>query len=103
MDRALAPVLRITFPKPGFFLVDVRVTIALDGAPVYDGSFLGGVDLSGAVAPGMHTVTVRIHLEPFVRERVYAVEVPPGRGVTCELEYSRFWGNFTKKPKLIPW
>jgi hypothetical protein len=103
MDRALAPVLRIVFPKPGFFLVDVRMTIGLDGGIVYDGGFLGGVDVSGAVAPGMHTVTTRIDIGGFARERVYPVTVPPGRGLTVELAYSRFWGNFTKTPKLTAW
>jgi hypothetical protein len=94
-------VLRIVFPKPGFFLTDVRTIVMLDGGVVYDGSFLGGIDISGGVAPGIHTVTTRIELGVFARERSYAVEVPTGRSVTLHLEYSRFWGNFSKSPKIV--
>ncbi len=92
--------LRIVFPKPGFFLTDVRLTITLDGLVVYDGGFLAGVDVAGEVAPGFHAITTRIEAGLFARERVYTVEVPAGRPVTVTLDYSRFWGNFTKTPTI---
>ncbi len=92
--------LRIVFPKPGFFLTDVRLTITLDGGVVYDGGFLGGVDVAGQVAPGVHTITTRLDLGIVARERIYTVEVPSGRAVIVTLDYSRFWGNFTKTPTI---
>lgn len=103
MDRGLAPVLRIVFPRPGFFLTDVRTIITIDGGVVYDGSFVGGIDIAGATSPGAHTVTTRLELGIAARTRSYTVDVPAGRGVTLELEYSRFWGNFTKTPRVAAW
>lgn len=101
MDRALSPVLRITWPRPGFFLNDCRFVILLDRYVVYDGSFLSGMDMTFPVQSGWHTVDTQIHLGPITRSKNYSVEVPPGRGVTLLLEYSRLWGNFVSKPKIF--
>ena len=35
------------------------------------------------------------------RNRVYPIALSANRGYTLVLEYSRFWGNFAKTPKLI--
>jgi hypothetical protein len=90
------PDLRIHFPKPGFFIADVRLQILLDGQPVYDGSFKSGADVTVAVAPGSHQIESRIELSPIVRTRRWdlAVDQAPA---TATLEYSRFWGNFKKR------
>jgi hypothetical protein len=101
VDRALAPNLRVLFRKPGFFITDVRFVIMLDGHVVYDGGFLEGVDLYLPVATGPHVVSTRIDLGMIARSREYPIHVPPGQAFSLELEYSRFWGNFTKKPKLV--
>jgi hypothetical protein len=101
VDRALAPSLRVFFRKPGFFFTDVRFAIMLDGIVVYDGGFLEGVELYLPVATGPHVVSTRIDLGVISRTREYPVFVPPGQAFTLELEYSRFWGNFTKKATLV--
>jgi hypothetical protein len=101
MDRALAPNLRIAFPPPGFFLVDARLVITVDGVQVYDGSFKQGVDLLVPVAPGPHDVETVIATGGITRRRHYTITMVPGRGATLSLDYSRFWGNFASKPKII--
>ena len=101
MNQALPPNLRITIPPPGFFIVDVRLVIAIDGYPVYDGSFKHGVDLAFPVAPGRHQITVQIDMGGISRNRAYPIDVVPGRGYSLLLEYSRLWGNFASKPKIV--
>lgn len=101
MDRGLAPNLRIAFPPPGFFLVDARLVIVVDAIVVYDGSFKQGVDLMVPVAPGPHGVETVIETGGITRRRHYAIAVAAGRGSTLALDYSRFWGNFASKPKVI--
>ena len=101
MNVGPAPNLRITFPPPGFFLVDARFTVTLDGHPVYDGSFKQGFDGMFPVAPGYHEIATRIDMGGIARSRSYPIVISPGRGYSLLLEYSRFWGNFASKPKLI--
>jgi hypothetical protein len=101
MNQAPPPNLRITFPPPGFFLVDVRLAIAIDGYPVYDGSFKRGVDLAFPVAPGPHQITAQIDMGGISRNRAYPISIMPGRGYLLILEYSRLWGNFTSKPTIF--
>lgn len=105
MDRSYAPQLQITFPRPGFYVTDVRMTVLLDGQVVYDGSFLSGIDLTVPVQPGAHRVTTKIDVGGLgiFRTREYDVTVPPGRGTTLHLEYSRFWGNFSRRPRVVAW
>ena len=88
--------LRVVFPKPGFFLTDVRLVVAVDGLAVYDGSFTGGVDLVHPVAPGPHRVATVIDIGITRRHRQYDVVVPE-TGLVVQLAYSRFWGNFKKR------
>jgi hypothetical protein len=102
MDRPPPPRLSIVFPKPGFFLADVRTVVTLDGSPIYDGSFTRGFALVHPILPGPHTIGTQIFLglAGLARSRRYMVDVKPGLGLNVELSYSRFWGNFTKAPKL---
>jgi hypothetical protein len=87
--------LRIVFPKPGFFLTDVRLAITVDGVLVYNGSFTAGVDLTGPIAPGPHRIATLIDLGIAQRHRTYDVVIPEA-GLTFQLAYSRLWGNFKK-------
>ena len=92
--------LRVRFDKPGFFIGDVRLTIRLDGAVVYDGSFLSGVDVAFEIAPGPHRLETRIDLGGIGRSRAYDLVLhAPGHWVAT-LEYSRFWGNFSRSLAL---
>jgi hypothetical protein len=89
------PSIRLTLPKPGFFLNDVRVKMLLDGAPVYDGSFTSGFDVTFPAAAGNHRLESVIELGIAQRRRQWDVVVPAA-GCDVQVEYSRFWGNFTK-------
>ncbi len=88
--------LRIAYPKPGFFLADVRVVIGVDGQVVYDGGFVSGFDVDLHVDSGAHVVTSEIKLPPISRKREYRVDVGMNEEVTATLVYSRLWGNFKK-------
>jgi hypothetical protein len=88
--------LRLVFPRPGFHLVDVRVTLRLDGAVVHDGSFMAGFDATLDVAPGAHRLTSEIDLGIAQRRREWPLTVPEA-GCEATISYSRFWGNFSKK------
>jgi hypothetical protein len=101
VDRSLAPQLRIAFPPPGFFLADARLVILLNAHVVYAGSFKQGVELSIPVAPGEHVVSTRIEIDALTRTRDYPITIPPGEAFSVILSYSRFWGNFTKKPTVL--
>jgi hypothetical protein len=95
--------LTVTFPRPGFFINDARVTVELNGQQWFDGSFLNGFEGSTAVQPGNHVLDLAIEFGPLRRKRRYTIPVPPARGLTVALAYSRLWGNFTKKPLLTPY
>ncbi|HET6613544.1 MAG TPA: hypothetical protein VFG83_16210 [Kofleriaceae bacterium] len=88
--------LRIVFPKPGFYIIDVRLQVLLDGFVVYDGSFKSGADVTVPVAAGLHRIESWIHLSAIVRRRHWEVSVGD-TPVTVGLAYSRFWGNFKKQ------
>lgn len=87
--------LRIVFPKPGFFLADARLLLAVDGRPAYDGSFKEGVDVTLDVGPGGHRLESRIEMGALARTKQWDIEVGDAP-VVAELAYSRFWGNFKK-------
>ncbi|MDB5218803.1 MAG: hypothetical protein JWO86_6730 [Myxococcaceae bacterium] len=95
------PNLRITFPPPGFFLVDARLIVTIDGHPAHDGSFKQGLDRVFFVYPGHHQITVFIDMGGISRNRVYPITLSPNRGYSLILEYSRFWGNFASTPKIV--
>jgi hypothetical protein len=38
---------------------------------------------------------------PMTRNRVYPIVLSANQGTSLILEYSRFWGNFAKTPKVI--
>lgn len=88
--------LRIIFPKPGFFIVDVRMQLLFNGWVVYDGSFKSGIDLTLAVGPGNHQLESRIHLAAVVRKQRWNLAVADTPAFAT-LEYSRLWGNFKKR------
>ena len=92
--------LRVVFPRPSFFLVDVRVTLTLDGQPVHDGTFMAGFAVALDVAPGRHVLASVIDLGLARRTREWVLEVPASGG-DATISYSRFWGNFSKKLPLV--
>ena len=89
--------LKISFPPPGFFLVDVRVVMHLDGAVVYEGGFKQGFEVELPVTPGRHVLGTAIDLGAIQRRREYPIEVLAGQARHIVLRYSRFWGNFTSE------
>ena len=95
--------LTVAFPKPGFFLDDCRLTVWLNGHPIYDGSFRSGFETTFPVQPGTHALGVRLTTPIFNREKNYAVTVDVANGYRVELEYSRLWGNFTGSPRITRW
>lgn len=99
MTHAPQP-LTIKFDKPGFFLTDVRLVVSLDGAPVHDGSFASGFEVTVQVPPGEHTLETHIDLGVFGRKRRSVLTLSPAAGWVASLSYSRLWGNFSKKVEL---
>lgn len=88
--------IHILFFKPRFFLADVQLVLLLDGATIYAGSFIAGVDMTSPAAPGQHRLESRLELPFMTRRRSWDIAVSPS-GCEVVLEYSRFWGNFTKR------
>ena len=89
---------RVTFARPGFFIADARVVLLLDGVPFYDGGFLAGIDAVAPAAPGLHRLESIIDIGIVQRRRAWDVAAP----CLVALEYSRLWGNFSKKPRIVP-
>lgn len=71
-------------------------SIMIDEELTWSGSFKTGINKTLAVSPGSHIVKTKI----LFRSRTYHIEVEIGQTCVIELEYSRTWGNFTKKPRL---
>ena len=93
----------VHFPRPGFFLADIPVTVIVDGEVVYQGSFLAGFTVAVEVAPGEHVVETAIQLGAFTRRRRISISVAAtDEVVTATLSYSRMWGNFEEKVALAP-
>jgi hypothetical protein len=92
--------LTITFPSPGFFLNDPRLTVWFDGHVVYDGSFVSGFETTFPVLPGAHALALRLTTPLFNREKQYPIAIQPANGYQVLLEYSRFWGNFSGAPRI---
>jgi len=96
--------LRVVHPTPGFFLTDARLTVALDGYVIFDGSFRAGFEVGGPITPGPHVLSTRIEMDVLTRAREYRFEIPHGTSDAAAwiatLDYSRLWGNFTKKLAL---
>jgi len=88
--------LRVTFARPSFYVSDIAFVLTLDGAPIFGGGFLSGVDVTVPVAPGRHLLTSSLDLAIVKRTRTWQVDVPAG-GLAVELVYSRMWGNFKKR------
>jgi hypothetical protein len=92
--------MRIALARPGFFLVDVRVAVHVNGWCAYEGGFLEGFDVRFPVHPGPCAIATRLDLGIASRSKQYCVEARAGHGVEVWLEYSRFWGNFTGSPRV---
>ncbi len=92
--------LRIIFPKPGFFLNDPRVTLAINGRAAGEHSFLAGLDWWTPMPPGFHYVELSI-TALVTRSRMYSIEVRAGHSTEVLVEYSRMWGSFGSAPKTI--
>ncbi len=90
----------IRFEKPSFMLPGSVLAVSLDAQQVFCGDFTLGFDTTLEVAPGAHQLTTQIQLG-IVRKRAVQVSVEAGRHTVIILQYSRFWGNFTKKPKVF--
>ena len=98
--------LQVVQPRTGFFLFDVQLHVTLDGQPFYFGSFTSGFDVTVEVATGRHVLQTIIDPGGIGRQRLYEITIPAPesalyRGerprVVAKLDYSRFWGNFSKK------
>jgi hypothetical protein len=94
------PQLRVQFDAPGFFLVDARLVVFLNGHTIYDGSFKTGFNVAYPFAPGKHVIMTWIEMAATSRNREYTIDVPP-EGCVVVLSYSRLWGNFEKHPLLV--
>lgn len=93
--------LTVSFPSPGFFLVDATGRIFLDGSVVYQGSFKEGFTAIAQVAPGSHELKTEIQLGPIRRKQTYRLDLEPSdRSCDVQLVYSRFWGNFAARPTI---
>lgn len=90
----------VRFEKPSFFLPGSGLTVSLNSQLVFQGDFTDGFEVTLEVAPGTHAINTRIDLG-ITRTRSAQVPVEAGRHTLINLEYSRFWGNFTKKPKVF--
>lgn len=89
----------IRFVKPRFFLPGSGLQVSLNTQLVFEGDFTDGFEQTLDFAPGTHQINTRIDLG-IVRTRSVVVPIEAGRHTVIVLEYSRFWGNFTKKPRI---
>lgn len=91
----------VHFPRPGFFMADMPVTVTVDGEVVYRGSFVSGFTVPVEVGAGEHVVETAIGLGFLVRRRRLVVLTEErDEVVTATLSYSRMWGNFEEKCAL---
>lgn len=97
-------------PK-GFFAADARVSFAIDGRTIGEGSLLGGIACDVALAPGSHTLEATLKSGFVTRKKQWPIHVPSpeemaritggaptgGAGVLdVHVLYSRLWGTFEK-------
>lgn len=87
--------LRVVFPRPGFFISEIALSLWLDGQPIFQGGFLSGVDVTPAAAVGRHRLDAMLDLGIVKRRRTWEVDVP-AEGCAVTIRYSRLWGNFSK-------
>ncbi|MBX3228639.1 MAG: hypothetical protein KIT84_08305 [Labilithrix sp.] len=90
--------LRVVFPKPGFFILDVPVTLTVNGVVAFTGSFMQGFDWWAPLPPGFHTVQTSIG---GLRNKTFTFGVQEATTTIATLEYSRFWGNFKETPARL--
>ncbi len=102
MNAAPPSFLRITFPSPGFFLIDATTTLVVNGHVVYRGSFKQGFDWWAPMPPGPHMVRASIDTPIGIsRAKTYMLEVRPYFTTLATLEYSRFWGTYGDQPARV--
>lgn len=102
---------RVHFRPKGWFAVDARVTFAMDGRTIGEGSFLGGIACEIALPPGSHTLEATLKAGFITRKKQWPIHVPSseemaritggppsdGHGILdVHVLYSRFWGTFEK-------
>ncbi len=91
--------LRIRMDPPGWFAMDTRLSVRLDGEPVYEGSFTSGFVVDRDVAAGAHAIETEIRALGRRTNR-FDIALPDGlredEAIEARLAYSRFWGRFEK-------
>ena len=87
--------LRITY-QGEFFVVNVKVTVLLDGAEVGHGSVKDGVDICVPCPSGSHELEVRHSW----RKKNYTLELVGSGPFEARLSYSRLMGNFSGDVRL---
>lgn len=93
----------VHFPRPGFFMADMPVTVTVDGEVVYRGSFVDGFTVPVELGAGEHVVETAIGVGLLVRRRRLVIPLEAADEiVTAILSYSRMWGNFEEKCALVP-
>jgi hypothetical protein len=106
---ATSALLEVMQPPAGWFLIDTQLQVLLDGRPLYYGSFASGFAVTVEVAIGPHVLETTIDPGGIGRRRRYdlvvtaPVESAQGgerQRLVAKLDYSRFWGNFSKKLDL---
>lgn len=94
--------LRLVFPRPGFFIGDTQISVAVNGYPVLQTSFTQGFDWWTEMQPGLHVVETSIAAPiGIARKKTYQLEVRIALVTIAVLEYSRMWGNLTDRPKSV--
>lgn len=101
--RARAPrkdTVRVRFHCEGvWMLFDAPVSLRLDGDPIGEGSVKKGFDILVRTTPGEHDVEV-VHGAVMGNPR-HDLEFEDGGYYEVELAYSRTWGNYATRPKVV--
>lgn len=94
----------LRFGPPGFFAVDARMTVRVDGQTVYEGSFMAGFERALELAHGAHGLEAEIGGGVLRRRKAWSFAVPPSspegsegaRSLVVGIRYSRLWGTFER-------
>jgi hypothetical protein len=101
--RARAPrkdTVRVRFHCGGvWMLFDAPVYVALDGDRIGEGTVKKGFDILVRTTPGEHDVEV-FHGAVMGTPRHF-LQFEDGGYYEVELAYSRTWGNYSTKPKVV--
>ena len=80
-----------------WFIFDVKVKVSLDGELVHTGSLKKGFTFTFQVAPGNHTISVKI---PIRTARQYSLFCEPGGKYTITIQYDTVMGHFAKECQI---